>query len=222
MHISDVWHSSDESAWANALEQYWDFVRPENMALERAMDTLDLARLRSLNRLGWYEFLRDQYFRWKYTAANRYASTTKQLRLHLENGGLDELDGIRHTLLNLDLTNIRAGLTAAGRIHGLGTAGASGLLALMYPGAFATVDQFVVKALLDVEGLPEAPVLQRMRPEGLTARQGVTLIDIMQRKAAGMNRQFRTTAWTPRKIDMVLWSCREPKSEPATAGQCRA
>ncbi len=221
MRIADLWYSPDESAWANALERYWHFVRPENMALERAMDTLDLARLRGLNRLGWYEFLRDEYFRWKYTAAHRYASTTKQLRRHLESGGLDELDGIRQTLLNLDLKDVRSGLTAAGRIHGLGTAGASGLLALMYPDVFATVDQFVVKALWNVEGLPEAAVLRRMRPEGLTARHGVTLIDIMQRKAADMNRQFRTTAWTPRKIDMVLWGCREPTSEPATAGPCR-
>lgn len=209
MSISDLWYSPDESAWNGALARYWHFVRPENLALERALDTLDLARLRGLNALDWYGFLRGEYFRWKYTAPNRYASTTNQLRRYLDNDGLQELDGIRQTLLQLDRKDIQGGLTAACRIHGLGTAGASGLLALMYPGAFATVDQFVVKALRQVAGLPESSVLERMNPEGLTVRHGVTLIDIMQRKATDNNRQFNTTRWTPRKIDMVLWGCRE-------------
>jgi len=50
-------------------------------------------------------------------------------------------------------------------IHGLGIAGASGLLTLMYPDQFGTVDQFVVKALREVEGLPQRAALERMNPE---------------------------------------------------------
>ena len=122
-----------------------------------------------------------------------------------ESGGLEQLHGIKHRLLGIAPTDIRAGLSTARDIRGLGAAGASGLLALMYPASFATVDQFVVKALRDV-GLPEADALARMKPEGLTTPDGVTLIGIMARKADENNRLFGTDDWTPRKIDQVLWT----------------
>jgi hypothetical protein len=76
----------------------------------------------------------------------------------------------------------------------------------MYPAEFGTVDQFVVKALRDVQELPEAEALARMNPEQLTTNDGVLLIGIMRRKAAENNQQFATTAWTPRKIDKILWT----------------
>jgi hypothetical protein len=52
----------------------------------------------------------------------------------------------------------------ASQIRGLGTAGASGLLALMYPTHFGTVDQFVVKGLQQVDDLLEKAALGRMNP----------------------------------------------------------
>lgn len=205
MDISDLWASRDELAWYAALSRYWDSVRRENLALEYAMAGLDLERLRGLSSYSWYDFLHDEYFRWKYTAANRYATTTAQLRRYLENGNLDELDAVRHELLHLDPNDIRAGLATAHRILGLGAAGASGLLALMYPATFATVDQFVVMELRKATNLPEAQALEWMKPQKLTLRDGETLIGIMQRKAAELNRQFGKSDWTPRKIDMILW-----------------
>jgi hypothetical protein len=92
------------------------------------------------------------------------------------------------------------------QIRGLGTAGASGLLALMYPEAFGTVDQFAVKALRDVDNLAEEPLLAAMNPDGLNTKDGVLLINIMRRRAAQNNRLFNTDEWTPRKIDKVLWT----------------
>ena len=80
------------------------------------------------------------------------------------------------------------------------------MLSLIYPKAFATVDQFVVKALWDVDGLPEADALAKMKPEGLTLRNGVVLVDLLRRKAGENNRRMRTDIWTPRKLDMVLWT----------------
>jgi hypothetical protein len=151
--------------------------------------------------------LRDEYFRWKYTAPNRYATTTRSLGKHVaEPGGLAELNRIKCRLLALDLDNVQAGLSLACEIKGLGTAGASGLLALMYPTAFATVDQFAVKALRGVGGLPEEAELAKMKPESLTIRNGIVLIGIMRRKAAENNCLFGVTTWTPRKIDQILWT----------------
>jgi hypothetical protein len=205
--ISELWHSADPNDWADALERYWSFVLPRNRDLEHYLDDLDLERLRSLDARGWYSFLHNEYFRWKYTAANRYATTTSSLRFYQKDQhSLDELDQVRQKLLALDTDDIRSALEVAHRIRGLGPSGASGLLALMYPHKFGTCDQFVVKALGQIDGLPEAPVLSRMKPEDLTIPDGVAIINLLRRKAVDTNRVFNSDSWTPRKIDKVLWT----------------
>lgn len=212
MNISDLWRSSDSREWEKALQRYWCFVAPQNVELERALNALDLQRLQHLSSQEWYRFLHDEYFRWKYTAPNRYATTTKELKKKCSDGdGLNKLNGLRKDLLSLNLHDVRAGLVIAKKIPGLGTAGASGLLSLMYPEHFATVDQFVVKALRQVE-LPdiiERSAVERMNPMSLTLADGQRLIGILDRKAKE-NNLFSTSAWTPRKIDMVLWTFGRP------------
>ena len=76
----------------------------------------------------------------------------------------------------------------------------------MYPHSFGTVDQFIVKALREVNGLSEAATLERMKPEGLSITHGVVLIDILRRKAADNNRVFKSDTWSPRKLDQILWT----------------
>ena len=208
MKIADLWHSSDSDVWALALGRYWEFVRPANLELERALDSLDLARIRGLDAQGWYDFLRSEYFRWKYTAPNRYATTTRSLAQQFaELGGRERLHDIKSRLLKIDTADVGAALAVAREIRGLGVAGASGLLSLLYPMSFGTVDQFVVKALRDVGSMPEAGTLARMNPEALTTKDGIVLISILARKATENNRMFATTRWTPRKIDQILWTC---------------
>jgi hypothetical protein len=155
---------------------------------------------------AWYEWLRDEYFRWKFTAPNRYATTRSKLETYKEDE-LADLHAIKEQLFSSDKGDIRQCLKCATKIRGLGTAGASGLLALLFPGHFATVDQFVVKALKKIPELPERDQLSQMNPENLTLGSGTLLIQVMRRKAAELNKRFSTTKWTPRKIDMVLWSC---------------
>lgn len=210
MDIADLWRSSEPEDWERALERYWQFVQPRNLELERALDALDINWLRGLTPQGWYSFLHDDYFRWKYTAPNRYATTTIQLEKYIGGGELDELESLRRQLLNLDRNDIRRGLSTAKKIRGLGTAGASGLLSLMHPKYFATVDQFVVKALRLVPGLPEAAALAKMNPENLSIADGVLLTGILTRKAKENNESFGASTWTPRKIDMVLWTYGRP------------
>lgn len=206
MNVADLWRSPDLMAWEQALQRYWHFVKPRNLELERALDALDLQRLQSLSPQGWHDFLHDEYFRWKYTAPNRYATTTIQLRKYVDGHALDELESLRQQLLKLDLNDVRLGLKTAKKIRGLGTAGASGLLSLMHPEHFATVDQFVVKALWQVGDLPEASALSKMNPLNLSLTDGTLLISILNQKAKDNNRLFGTSTWTPRKIDMVLWT----------------
>ena len=153
VEIAELWYSKESNLWNQALERYWEFVRPVNMALEHEMENLVLSMLRDLDEQGWYDFLRDKYFRWKYTAPNRYATTTRSLKQYVDEGNLQELYRIKESLLTFDHRDIEQGLTIANKIRGLGTAGASGLLSLMYPQTFATVDQFAVKIDLIVSCL---------------------------------------------------------------------
>jgi hypothetical protein len=145
-------------------------VRPANLELERAMEVLDLNRIRGMDAIGWYRFLLDEYFRWKYTAPNWYATATRHPRRYIETDTLDALYRINGRLLTIDQIDIRRALLVACEIRGQGTAGASGLLSLMYPATFATVDQFAFNALRGIPDLPERAAVTRMNPEGLTRR----------------------------------------------------
>jgi hypothetical protein len=68
----------------------------------------------------------------------------------------------------IEPSDIRRSIEVAMQVPGLGTAGASGLLSLLYPEDFGTVDQFVVKALREIPQLPEAARLVEMNPQNLT------------------------------------------------------
>jgi hypothetical protein len=237
-NVNDLWYSGDQQEWFHALKCYQYLVPRNNIKLDQSLDSPDLKqRVRQLDAQGWYAFLHDEYFRWKYTAANRYASTTKCLRekCSLEISAratrrgrdpatmsIDELHDIKKRLLQFNTDDIMEGLRIARKIPGLGTAGASGLLALLYPQRFATVDQFVVKALREVSGLTEAYDIAKMNPEYLSLRDGVMLIKIMRHKAEENNRLFNTGDWTPRKIDKVLWACRMLRNHNMPAATCRA
>lgn len=172
------------------------------------MNVLRLDMVKDLDPERWYSFLREKYFRWKHTQPNRYVTTTNSLNRYLEEGKLDELFDIKEQLLDLDTSDIQQGLSTAKRIHGLGIPGASGLLALLYPHAFGTVDQFVVKSLLEISDLPEREAIRKMNPKRPSLKNGVLLIELMRRKAANNNKIFGGNRWTPRKIDMILWVCR--------------
>jgi hypothetical protein len=201
-----LWNSTDSKDWDGALDHYWALVKPSNLQLEREMARLDAETVRLMNAAQWYEFLLERYFRWKYTAPNRYASTTKLLRGYGENGQLALLYDIKERLFSFDKRNIAQGLSLASSIRGLGTAGASGLLAVLFPTYFGTVDQFVVKAFVGIPELQERNAIAAMNPESLTVRDGIVLIEVMRRKAAELNKLFSATKWTPRKVDMVFWA----------------
>ncbi len=204
--IAELWESIESAEWHRALERYWAFVKPANLALEREMDTLDASEVQRLDAVGWLDFLMDGYFKWKYTAPNRYATTTAALKRQVERTGPSSLLEIRDRIFRVSEGPVSAALATACEIGGLGPAGGSGLLSLLFPHAFGTVDQFVVKALCEVPSLPERAGVQRMRPEGLTVADGVVLTQIMRNKARSLNAVLDTDSWTPRRIDMVLWT----------------
>ena len=127
----------------------------------------------------------------------------------LESNEPERLFRIKDLLFASDSMDIRKGIERARYIRGLGPAGASGLLAVLFPNWFGTVDQFVVVALVEIQTLPERQKLLRMTPQNLINNDAVVLIDILRKKAAQLNASFRTKEWTSRKIDMILWTLRD-------------
>ena len=205
-HINSLWSSNDERAWLYALEHYYSLLSDNQIPLDKRMETVNAEDIESLSVEDFYIFLHEDYFVWKYTQKNRLATTRKQLERYIIEGRMYELEFIKQRLFLADHRNICECLSLVSNIRGLGVAGASGLLSILFPQDFGTVDQFVVKSLLDVENLKEHKQIEAMNPQSLKAGDGEILIRIMREKAASLNAQFNTSFWTPRKIDMILWS----------------
>lgn len=207
--ISQLWESRNEDDWRRALASYWDnpSVRT-NFTIEEFMNKLDAEAIRRSDVEGWLTFLRE-YFHWKFTG-----TYLGQRLADLESNEPERLFRVKELLFASDLSNIRRALERARYIKGLGPAGASGLLAILFPQWFGTVDRFVVQSLLEIQELPERHKLLRMAPKSLTDDDAVALIGILQQKASQLNGLFRTNEWTPRKIDMILWTLRNSPSCP--------
>jgi len=201
--ISELWESHDEVEWRRALPSYWEAptVR-RNLELEKFIDKLDSEVIRKADSETWRAFLR-AYFQWKF----RGTYVGRRLA-DLESIEPERLFRIKDLIFTSDPANIRRAIERAEYIKGLGPADASGLLAVLFPKSFGTVDQFVVKALLEVPSLPEEAKLVKMKPQNLTDDDAVLLIGILRRKAKQLNELFHTEEWTPRKIDKILWTLR--------------
>ena len=203
--IEKLWNNSNEYDWKKALESYRSQIKPEHLIIEEDIIRNNIISIEKMTPKEWFDFLLNKYFKWKYTQANRYASTTKYLKKYKEENRLDELQSIKLQFLSVEKANIKESLKLLSQIKGLGIAGASGLLALLYPKIYGVVDQFVVNGLIKTKEFPE---LKLIEPENITLNQGVHIIKILQQKAEELNKKFKTNFWTPRKIDMILWGSR--------------
>ena len=79
--INKLWFSKDESLWNKALDSYFSsgLIKKDNMILERKIDNLDPVTIKDISTEQFYDWLYNVYFVWKYTAANRLATTRKSL-----------------------------------------------------------------------------------------------------------------------------------------------
>ena len=190
--INDLWESRDQEEWRRALADYWEMpsVR-RNLDVERFMDRLDPEKIRSTDSETWCIFLR-LYFQWKFKG-----SYLGRRLADLESNEPERLLRIRGLLFTSGPANIRKAVERAGYIKGLGSAGASGLLAVLFPKSFGTVDQFVLKSLRELPTLPERAKLMRMNPKNLTDDDAVLLIKILRAKAEQLNEMFHTEEWSP-------------------------
>ena len=99
------------------------------------------------------------------------------------------------TLLNLAIS-----------ISCIGVAAASGLLAVLFPQDFGTVDQFIVYEMGSVEEVSSQKDYKQIKPKALKVKDGVFLENVLRDKAKQLNSWFETGDWTPKKVDMILWA----------------
>ena len=140
MHITKLWVSETESDWSTTLDNYWNFVKSSNEQLEKELDVLNSDYVKELDAEGWYDFLLNKYFKWKFTPRDYVANTRHLKNKYYENGTLDILYNIKNCLFSFDKENIEAGLSI--KIHGLGVAGQSGLLSLLFQSILVPLTDF--------------------------------------------------------------------------------
>lgn len=205
--LTRFWYHGTEDEWLSMLDQYDSLVT--DVELEERLARLDWREVKGMSAEKFYDFLYDQYYVWKYDAPNRLSTVRGYLKKQQENGSLDELERIKNELFAADRDDCLTMLKIAEQIRGMGTAGASGLLAFLFPDQFGVLDQYIVIALRKVERLPQHDALQKMPAMGMRTNDGVLLEEILRSKAAELNRKYSTGFWTPRKLDMVLWTCEQ-------------
>ena len=157
MEINDLWISNDQDLWKSYLDKYWRQVPRKNINLEKELDILNQKVKRHEDIKDWYTFLFDKYFPWKYTAANRLATA----RGAFEREYANDKEKLNNKIASLfkavfenpdDIENCLKKVTGANDgIKGLGVAGGSGLLAILFPNYFATVDQFVAENIIRID-----------------------------------------------------------------------
>lgn len=205
MTLDELWWATDPALWHEAVDSYWKRIGPDRLDVERRMERVTLEEVAGLTSEEWWNFLQDYYF-WKYTQGNILASSLGRLRRQRESKGLEYLDTLRERLLALDPEDSARGIHIATRHAGLGVAGATGLLSVIHPRWFGTLDQFVVRALRRVENrVPEWQELDAMNLDGLG---GVLLTHRLRARAAELSRTSGEP-WTPRRVDMALWAVRD-------------
>ena len=212
MHINDLWNNEDVSMWFRAIDAYYKSPNVDE-TFERKMEKISLfiEDIRKMNGEDFYKFLYDDYFRWKFSDC-RYLKVNRGELEKYRSIGMDELCNIKDEIFELwdeDQENTKALIKTAIKIKGLYVAGGSGLLSMLFPDHYGTVDQFAVKSLKMIDELSCNTQLKKITPTALGIKNCVFLENIYRNKAKELNHKFRTSYWTPRKIDMVLWVFRD-------------
>ena len=218
MTINELWKSKKEEDWNGFLNNYWDLIKTTNLELEKRMDNLDYKLVEKMELDEFYEFMIEDYFQWKFTDSRWLKRNREYFSRYVSEEKLDKLSEIKEKLFSFSLNDIEKGLRITSSINGLGVAGGSGLLALLFPTYFGTVDQFVVKSLILLDGYKDNIDLIKMKGKAdkgraLNIKDGVILIEIMRRKADDLNRLFKSNKWTCRDIDKILWTWRDSKNK---------
>lgn len=204
MKITEIWASNDEATWKLALKNANEETGRDDF-IETKLSKLNVDYIKNLSTEEFYHFLYEYYYIWKYTAKNRLTTTRNSLKKYESDSNWNELMEIQGELFSFELNNTLLGLKIVTRIKGLGVAGGSGLLALLFPSYFGTVDEQATKALLITEEYEDDPIINKMNLQNIDIEDAIYLNQIYKKKAYELNKQFNSYSWTPRDIDVILW-----------------
>ncbi|MCR5345490.1 MAG: hypothetical protein K6E46_05520 [Lachnospiraceae bacterium] len=212
IEINHLWAEGSEKEWKEALGKYYNMPQVMNISdLDREIDEAhnNLGGIRKMSGEAFYDFLHDKYFVWKYTAPNRLATT----RMALEKQDKNELAKIKNELFDIHDNipdEIELLLKTVMQIKGLGTVGASGLLSILFPDEYCSVDQYSLESLCEIKSFSDETkrILKAIKPNSIKYKEGAFIEMILRDKAGELNKKFNTSEWTPRKMDMILWAYR--------------
>lgn len=214
VNIQDVWTSEDESVWCSRIDAYWRYIeKQQKMALEEEMAKLSSQLMAELTDEAWRSFLATKYIPWKHQPGQFWRSKqTKFLSRYASREQLALLATIKNRIFACDPEKTRELLKIVDEIHQFGIPSGSGLLSLLFPSHFGTVDRFVIQSLQRIQKFKDDTKIQRLDPEDISLDDAVHAISVMRVKALENNNLFGTDYWTARRIDMVLYITREPKN----------
>lgn len=219
-----LWESQDEQVWKRCYEAYWN-VRSvnDNHIIEEELNILAQHRqvLFKAGAKSWYEFLFHKYIPWKLKSQGMsYESHRRQFARRYYTC-LTELDSIKTAIAHAHKTNVLACLEIATTIDGFGIPSGSGLLAVLYPEHFGTIDQLILRAFREIPHVNQEYQLDSRthsnneyfsgkKTDRARLRLAEELIDLFIQRAAENNNLFGTSMWTPRKVEMALWTTQHP------------
>lgn len=218
--IQDVWTSGDESIWLAQIATYWERVGGQKKkALEEELDSLKIQSVRDFTNEEWRDFLAIKYIPWKHSPGPFWASIQKKFIAKYESAeSLNRLSANKRRIFGSSPEMIIDLLRTVDEIYQFGIPSASGLLSLLFPLHFGTVDRFAMESLQRIEEFKNDLAIQRIDSKNIRLGDAVRAISIMRAKALENNRIFKTNYWTSRRIDMVLWSTRESGNRHRVAG----
>lgn len=207
MDIKQIWNSKEQNVWESALQNYSAAVKRNAIQTEEKLNSMITDDFRKMSGQDFYRFLVHDYALWKYTDC-RIRSRVQHSIEEFHQAYTDyEFKRVLDGIFSISPQDIYLHLANITRITGLGVAGSSSVLALVLPQYFGTVDRFAVQNLQKVYDVNSyyGKKLQKTDPQNISAYDAVTIIRIYCEKAEELSRIFGIS-WTPRMIDMVLWS----------------
>ena len=204
MDLNRLWHEGSKSDWNKALKKYDD----QADELDRQLEKLKPSQVKKMSPQSFYSFLYDDYSKWKYGNDQARLKRTRNLLRENYSERTNRLEIVKECIFcayKISPNDTESLLEIVTRIKGLGVAGSSGLLSILFPCNYGTLDQHLVKSLCYISELPEHSSLEDMTPENLTIPDGIILESILRKKAAELNQKFNTSRWTPRRIDKILY-----------------
>ena len=221
--LVSLWRSNEVSAWRDALAKYWNH-RPvrRNIDVERHMDRLTPEDRDVILASGaaLVDFLEHWYYSWKFFSIAPYDIPKHQAKVRAEYAtNPAKYDAIARSLGSLNPDNVEQCLTyvASRSIPGLQISAGSGVLAVLYPTWFGTVDQHTLRALQTLDGdgaewlrrhIPGPETFFPANNNDLGRHAAKLMTQLYRQKSQELAQLDEETGWTPRRVEMVCYILR--------------